>query len=137
MNRRFFAYLCAAAAADSGSWIAQVAQGWLVVKLTDSPLRLGIVSAATQLPFLLFSPAGGALADRFDRRRIIAINNLATAVEHPVCLSCDRDRWANFPTKSQWGRHGTHRGSSAGHDPKFPVHSQRHIGYKIVQQRTG
>jgi MFS family permease len=80
MNRRFFAYLGAAAAADSGYWIAQVAQGWLVVKLTDSPLWLGLVSAATQLPYLLFSLAGGDLADRFDRRRIVACNNIATGL---------------------------------------------------------
>jgi MFS family permease len=80
MNRRFFAYLCAAAAADSGYWIAQIAQGWLVVKLTNSPLWLGLVSAASQLPFLLFSLAGGDLADRFDRRLIIACNNAATAL---------------------------------------------------------
>ena len=85
MNRRFFAYLCAAAAADSGFWVAQVAQGWLVVKLTDSPLWLGLVSAATQLPFLLFSLAGGSLADRFDRRRIIALNNIAMAAV--ACLT--------------------------------------------------
>jgi MFS family permease len=79
LNRRFLAYLFAAAAADSGYWVTQVAQGWLVVKLTNSPLWLGLVSAATQLPFLLFSLAGGDLADRFERRHIIAINNGVTA----------------------------------------------------------
>ncbi len=79
MNRRFFAYLFAACAADSGYWVTQVAQGWLVVKLTNSPLWLGLVSAATQVPFLLFSLAGGDLADRFERRRIVAINNGVTA----------------------------------------------------------
>jgi MFS family permease len=86
MNRRFFAYLLAAAAADSGYWIAQIAQGWLVVKLTDSPLWLGVVSATSQLPFLLFSLAGGDLADRFDRRLVIACNNVATAIVASVTV---------------------------------------------------
>jgi MFS family permease len=78
LNRRFVAYLFAAATADSGFWIAQVAQGWLVVKLTDSPVWLGLVSAATQVPFLLFSLLGGELADRFNRRRVIAITGFVT-----------------------------------------------------------
>jgi len=79
LNRRFFAYLIASALADSGFWVASVAQGWLVVKLTNSPVWLGLVSAATQLPFLLFSIAGGDLADRFERWRIVALNNAVTA----------------------------------------------------------
>jgi MFS family permease len=78
--RRFAAYLIAAACADSGYWIAIVAQGWLVVKLTNSPLWLGVVSAASQLPFLLFSLAGGELADRVNRRFVIASCNVLMAV---------------------------------------------------------
>jgi MFS family permease len=74
-NRRFIAYLITAALSDGGYWIAAIAQGWLVVKLTNSPFWLGTVAAVTQLPFLLFSLAGGDLADRFDRRAIVAINN--------------------------------------------------------------
>lgn len=79
-NRRFVAYLVTAALADGGFWIATIAQGWLVLKLTNSPFWLGAVSAVAQLPFLLFSLAGGDLADRFDRRTVVAINNLAIAV---------------------------------------------------------
>ncbi len=80
MNRRFFAYLIASALADSGYWVASIAQGWLVVKLTNSPVWLGLVSAASQLPFLLFSLAGGDMADRFERWRIVVVNNAVTAV---------------------------------------------------------
>ena len=78
-RRRFTAYLVAAACADSGYWIATIAQGWLVVKLTNSPMWLGLVSAAGQLPFLFFSLAGGYLADRFNRRFVIATNNVLLA----------------------------------------------------------
>ncbi|MGD0472513.1 MAG: MFS transporter [Candidatus Velthaea sp.] len=79
-NRRFLAYLITAALSDGGYWIAAIAQGWLVVKLTNSPFWLGTVAAVTQLPFLLFSLAGGDLADRFDRRTIVAVNNGLIAV---------------------------------------------------------
>jgi MFS family permease len=77
LEGRFVAYLIATATADAGYWIALVAQGWLVVKLTNSPLWLGLVSAAAQLPYLLFSLAGGGLADRFNRRLVVAACNVA------------------------------------------------------------
>jgi MFS family permease len=80
LERRFIAYLVATATADAGYWIAWVAQGWLVVKLTNSPLWLGLVSASAQLPFLLFSLAGGRLADRFDRRLVVATCEAAIVV---------------------------------------------------------
>ena len=79
-NRSFLGYLITAALADGGYWIALIAQGWLVVKLTDSPFWLGAVSAGAQLPYLLFSLAGGTLADRFDRRAVVALNNILIAL---------------------------------------------------------
>jgi predicted MFS family arabinose efflux permease len=49
------------------------AQGWLVLELTNSALRLGIVTAVTSMPALLFTLWAGDLADRNDKRRIILI----------------------------------------------------------------
>jgi MFS family permease len=77
---RFAAYLAAAALADSGYWIYSVATGWLVENATHSQLWLGMVNGAGTLPFLLFSLAGGVLADRFERRKTIAAGNVAIAL---------------------------------------------------------
>jgi MFS family permease len=91
-NRRFAAYLITAALSDTGYWIATIAQGWLVVRLTNSPFWLGAVAAVAQLPFLLFSLAGGDLADRFDRRALVAINNvLIAAIALVTALLIARD----------------------------------------------
>ncbi len=49
----------------------QTAQGWLVYTLTDSPFFLGLTGMAASLPILLFSLAGGVIADRFPKRKII------------------------------------------------------------------
>jgi MFS family permease len=57
----------------AGTWMQSTAQGWLVLELTNSALRLGIVTAVTSLPTLLFSLWAGDLADRTDKRRIILI----------------------------------------------------------------
>lgn len=54
-----------------GTWMQTVAQGWLVLQLTDSAFLLGVVSAVSSAPFLLFSFVGGAVADRVNQHRLI------------------------------------------------------------------
>lgn len=49
----------------------QVAEAWLVYRLTGSALLLGTVAFASQIPVFLLAPIGGALADRLDRRKIL------------------------------------------------------------------
>jgi len=55
----------------TGTWMHSVGQGWLVLKLTDSPFYLGLVSSAGSMPILLFSLLGGVAADRFPKRKIL------------------------------------------------------------------
>lgn len=55
----------------TGTWMHSAAQGWLVLKLTDSPFYLGLVGTAGSIPILLFTLAGGVAADRFHKRNII------------------------------------------------------------------
>jgi MFS family permease len=64
----------------TGTWMQSTAQGWLVLELTNSPLRLGIVTAVTSLPTLLFTLWAGDLADRHDKRRIILAAQSASLV---------------------------------------------------------
>lgn len=55
-----------------GTWMQIVAQALLVLHLTGgSALALGTVSLAQAAAFFLFAPAGGAVADRFDKRRLL------------------------------------------------------------------
>lgn len=51
-----------------GTWMQFTALGWLVYRLTDSEQALGVVAFARQFPIFLFSPLGGVLADRWNRR---------------------------------------------------------------------
>lgn len=55
----------------TGSWMHSTAQGWLVLKLTDSPFYLGLVGTAGGLPILLFSLAGGVAADRYPKKNLL------------------------------------------------------------------
>ena len=54
-----------------GFWMQAIAQAWLVYRLTGSPLLLGLVAFAGQVPVLFVSPFAGVLADRLDRRRVL------------------------------------------------------------------
>ncbi|MGH9568135.1 MAG: MFS transporter, partial [Candidatus Angelobacter sp.] len=54
-----------------GTWMDQVAESWLVYRLTGSALLLGTVAFASQIPVFLFAPIGGAVADRLNRRTIL------------------------------------------------------------------
>lgn len=56
-----------------GTWMDQVAESWLVYRLTGSALLLGTVAFASQIPVFLLAPIGGALADRVDRRKILIV----------------------------------------------------------------
>lgn len=51
-----------------GTWMDQVARGWLLYQLTSSPLQLGLVRGFQAIPLLLLSPIAGTAADRYDRK---------------------------------------------------------------------
>lgn len=64
-----------------GTWMQSVAQAWLVLELTHSPLHLGIVSALQFTPVLLLSPVGGVLSDRFAKRKVLLISQTAMQLQ--------------------------------------------------------
>lgn len=60
-----------------GDRFSQVALFALLLKLTGSGLAVGIALAIRVVPFLLFGPLGGFLADRFSRKNILIITDLS------------------------------------------------------------
>src|ERR1700689_922849 len=54
-----------------GTWMDNIAEAWLVYRLTGSSLLLGTVAFAGQFPVFLCGPIGGLIADRWKRRKII------------------------------------------------------------------
>ena len=80
-----------------GAWTEITAQQWLVYKLTDSAILLGLVGATTFLPTLLFSLHAGAIIDRYDgsfvNHRLFSMDRcypiLACACSCIHCRDCD------------------------------------------------
>src|SRR6516165_9085571 len=68
-----------------GTWGQYVALGWAIRQLSDWPFAVALSLVAQFLPFLLLSPLSGALADRFSRRRIVVLGNIA-AVPPSIAL---------------------------------------------------
>jgi len=54
-----------------GTWMQNIAQAWLVYRLTNSALLLGLVGFAGQIPVFLCAPIGGLVADRWNRHRVV------------------------------------------------------------------
>ena len=56
-----------------------VAQSWLVLELTNSPLLLGLTGLAFAIPTITLTLLGGVIADRADRRRIMILSQIGSA----------------------------------------------------------
>jgi MFS family permease len=54
-----------------GTWMTRIATSWLVYRLTKSPLILGTVGFAGQIPTFLLAPIAGVIVDRIDRRKVL------------------------------------------------------------------
>ena len=60
-----------------GTWMQTLAESWLVYRLTGNALLLGAVGFASQIPVFLLSPVGGAVADRYDRQKVVIATQTA------------------------------------------------------------
>jgi MFS family permease len=60
-----------------GTWMQSLAQPWLVFQLTHSAFLVGLVLALQYLPVLALAPAGGVIADRFPKRRVLQLTQAA------------------------------------------------------------
>ena len=64
----------------SGYWILVMAQGWLVLQLTDSAFWVGLIAFIVGIPSLFLCPFGGLYADRLDRRKLMLLGHGMSAL---------------------------------------------------------
>jgi MFS family permease len=64
-----------------GTWMQSVGQAWLVLELTNSPLKLGLLGTLQFGPMLLFAFLAGAIADRVRKRRLILATQTALMLQ--------------------------------------------------------
>jgi MFS family permease len=80
LDARYWRLWSAVASSNLGDGLVSLALPWLASLLTRDPLAISGVALATRLPWLVFSLQAGALSDRFDRRRLMALANSVRAV---------------------------------------------------------
>jgi MFS family permease len=76
-HRDYLIYWCGLFLGHSGTLIQTTAQSWLIFQLTNSPYYLGLEGLCLGLPRVLFSPLGGAVVDRADRKLLFALTQCA------------------------------------------------------------
>ncbi len=80
-----------------GTWIQRIALGWLVFRLTESELLLGVVGFASQILTFVFSPVAGVLADRYHRRGMLMMTQVLSMVQAAVLTILTMGNWITVP----------------------------------------
>ena len=78
--REYQLFWLAAAFSNIGMWSLIYGRLWLMHKLTDSPLMVGLVATSSLGPVLLFSMLGGVVADRVNRLKLVRATRAMFAV---------------------------------------------------------
>ena len=80
-NRNLQLYFGGQVVSLIGTWMQQVAMSWLIFRMTDSALMLGLVTFCAQAPSLLLTPFAGIIADRVDRHKMVKITQIAAMLQ--------------------------------------------------------
>lgn len=79
-NRNFLRYLLSRFIASLGQQMLTVAVGWELYERTHAALALGLVGLIQMLPMILFTLPAGHVADNFNRKRVVLLMTLITAL---------------------------------------------------------
>ena len=80
INRNVFNLFSGQTISQSGDSIFEIALLWMLLELTGSNAATGLIAMSGYLPSLLFGLFSGALVDRFDKRRIMLLADVARAI---------------------------------------------------------
>ena len=72
-TRNFRVFFIGQAISQAGTWLQFIAQALLVLRLTDSGVALGVVTACQFLPVLVFGAWAGVISDRTDKRKLMLV----------------------------------------------------------------
>jgi MFS family permease len=78
-HRNYRLYFSGQVFSQIGSWLQNAAQAWLILDLTHSATQVGVFGFCMYTPYAVIGLFGGAIADRFDRRRLMMVTQTAMA----------------------------------------------------------
>jgi MFS family permease len=80
-HRNFRLFFAGQGVSLIGTWMTRMATSWLVYRLTDSALLLGVVGFASQIVPFFLQPLAGAWVERMDRRKLLIWTQVAAAIQ--------------------------------------------------------
>ncbi|MGI8995427.1 MAG: MFS transporter [Pyrinomonadaceae bacterium] len=96
-HRNFRLFWAGAFLSNVGTWMQTVAQGWLMLNLTDSAFWLGLDGFAATVPGLVLTLLGGVFADLLDRKRLLLVTQFGAGLTALLLASAIYtgvvDRW--------------------------------------------
>ena len=106
-----------------GTWMQSVGQAWLVLELTNSPFKLGLLGTLQFGPMLLFAFLSGAIADRVRKRRLILAHPVRADAAGLRALGAGVDG-TRAVLACGGARHALRPGHDAGHARAPVVHDR-------------
>lgn len=79
-NGPFARYITGEAISMTGTWMQVMAQGWVMANLTNKAVMLGMVNFASGIPMIALSLVGGTFADRYSKRNILLLTQVAQII---------------------------------------------------------
>jgi MFS family permease len=86
-HRNFRLFIVGQGTSQIGNWVQLIATSWLVYRLSDSTLMLGLSAFSLQIPMLVITPFAGVLIDRLDVRRVLFATNALAMTQSLVMLA--------------------------------------------------
>jgi MFS family permease len=86
-NPNFGIYSLGSAFSLTGMWMERIAVGWLTWQLTESGFWLGVVAFADFFPVVLIAPVAGAVADRWDRLKVVKLSQFLLLAQATVLFA--------------------------------------------------
>lgn len=86
-HRNFRLFIVGQGTSQIGNWIQLIATSWLVYRLSESTLMLGLSAFCLQIPMLVITPFAGVLIDRLDVRRLLFATNALAMLQSLVMLA--------------------------------------------------
>src|ERR1017187_4222075 len=80
-HRNFRLFICGQIISLVGTWMQNVAQAWLVYRLTHSEWLLGAAWFCSQIAVFALGPLGGLAGDRFPRRKVVIVTQTLSMVQ--------------------------------------------------------
>jgi MFS family permease len=80
-NRNYALFFAGQSVSQIGTWMQRTAVSWVIYSITHSAFMLGLAIFAQQFPSFILSLAGGVVADRYSRHRILLVTQTASMIQ--------------------------------------------------------